>query len=93
MAKGKKLGMVSCIQATGLVEKKASLGLTFAEKLKLTVHMAICDACRQYVTQSKWLDEMLNKRGAMSILPQNKATLKLDEVVKAKIISRLENKQ
>jgi hypothetical protein len=90
MVKRKKMGMVSCIQATGLVEKKASLGLTFAEQLKLILHSAICDACRRYAKQSKQLDAILTKRGSISI-PPNK-TLKLDENVKATIISRLENK-
>lgn len=89
----KKLGKISCLQATSLVEKKASLGLSFAESLKLLAHTTICDGCRMYQKQSKWLDQVLVRRGAVTSIPQDKAVLKLSEDVKVKIISSLENKQ
>ena len=37
---------LSCLKATELIEKKMHFKLSFGERLQLSVHKAMCDACR-----------------------------------------------
>ena len=43
---------LSCIQATGLIEKKLNLKLSFGEKLQLNAHKMMCKACTRYEKHS-----------------------------------------
>ncbi len=51
--------MLSCRKATELIEKKALIGLSRREKIQLSLHKSMCDACTAYEKQSKLLDEFL----------------------------------
>ncbi len=53
--------MLSCRKATMLIEKKLLVKLTFKEKVQLTMHKTMCDACTAYEQQSKELDNILHK--------------------------------
>jgi len=50
---------LSCLKATGLIEKKLLFRLTFAEKIRLTIHKMMCDACSLYEKQTSILDKAL----------------------------------
>ena len=50
---------LSCIKATELIEKKLYFGLSFKEKLQLTAHKSMCNACTNYEKQSVFLDKAL----------------------------------
>lgn len=49
------IGMISCKEATYLISKKEEGKLTLAERLKLSVHLAICSICRAFEKQSKFI--------------------------------------
>ena len=82
--------MLSCRKATELMEKKLYTGLGQTEKFQLLLHTRMCDACRLYEKQSRFMDGVLRKQTAT---PNDmKAPLKtLPEEVKSKIIEELDN--
>lgn len=49
------IGMISCKEATYLISKKEEGKLTLAERLKLSVHLAICSICRAFEKQSEFI--------------------------------------
>ncbi|MCB0655883.1 MAG: hypothetical protein KDC57_07100 [Saprospiraceae bacterium] len=51
--------LVSCREATLLVEKKLQGQLTIKERVQLVVHTAICQACRGYQQQSGIIERAL----------------------------------
>ncbi|NIM35837.1 MAG: hypothetical protein GTN67_10835 [Hydrotalea flava] len=51
--------MVSCLKATELIEKKSLMPLSWTEKIKLKLHLSLCDLCVHYQHQSKVIDEWL----------------------------------
>lgn len=53
---------LSCLKATRLIEKKIYSKLTFKEKIQLSVHKMMCDACSNYEKDSLLIDEALKKR-------------------------------
>ena len=55
------LMMMSCKKATGLIEKKSFIGLSWKEDMQLRLHIMLCDACTRYQEQSKQLDQILEK--------------------------------
>jgi len=48
--------LLSCKLATEMIEKKNVVPLTFKEKLKLKLHMSVCEACKSYQKQSELID-------------------------------------
>ncbi len=53
--------MLSCRKATMLIEKKLLVKLSFKERVQLTMHKTMCDACTAYEKQSIELDRILHK--------------------------------
>jgi len=51
--------ILSCKKATELMEKRLLMDLSWKERLLLFMHTSMCDVCRIYKQQSKWLDEVL----------------------------------
>ena len=51
--------MLSCKKASLLIEKKLLVKLSAKEKIQLTLHKSMCDACTAYEKQSKKMDEIL----------------------------------
>jgi hypothetical protein len=49
--------MLSCRQVTRLVSQGLDRELGFAERVKLRVHLAICDGCTQFGRQMAFLRE------------------------------------
>lgn len=47
--------MLSCKQASRLVSQSLDRRLTWRERLGLKLHLAICDACRQFSRQLAWM--------------------------------------
>ena len=48
---------LSCLKATGLIEKKMHFHLSFREKLQLKLHKSMCQACKLYENQSHLIDK------------------------------------
>jgi len=54
---------LSCLKATELIEKKLQVKLSLKEKLQLTMHKMMCDACSAYDKQSLLLDHGIRESG------------------------------
>ena len=53
---------LSCLKATGLIEKRIYLKLSFKEKMQLEIHKMMCDACSNYEKDSILIDKTLQKQ-------------------------------
>jgi len=51
--------MLSCRKATELIEKQLYFGLSPLERVKLRMHMLLCDYCCRYKKQSLFLHKLL----------------------------------
>lgn len=49
----------NCRQATLLIIKRSEHKLTRGERLKLFIHLLLCDPCRQFEKQSEMIDHLL----------------------------------
>jgi len=84
--------MLSCRKATELIEKKITFSLNPMEKTQLFLHTSMCNACRSYEKQSKFLDRALYKYlGTTEDHPDHIHPIKSSDDFKEKIISDLEN--
>ncbi|PKP46516.1 MAG: hypothetical protein CVT94_14415 [Bacteroidetes bacterium HGW-Bacteroidetes-11] len=52
---------LSCVKATGLMEKKIHFGLTSAEEMQLKLHIMMCNACARYEKQSLIIEKSIVK--------------------------------
>jgi hypothetical protein len=82
----------SCRKATELIEKRSLVGLTFVEAAMLFVHSLVCDGCKEYAKQSKFLDELMSRREGLEHFSKSRHSLKLDESFKEKLKNILANK-
>jgi hypothetical protein len=53
--------ILSCKKATLLVEKREVKPLSFFEKIQLTMHTSMCDACRAYEKQSQTINKAISQ--------------------------------
>ena len=53
--------MLSCKKATALIEMRSITRLSFKEKVQLSLHKSMCDACTAYEKQSKKIYELLHR--------------------------------
>jgi hypothetical protein len=52
---------LNCEKATLLAVKNQECPLGFKEQLILKFHLSLCDACQNFVTQSKLISNFLNQ--------------------------------
>jgi hypothetical protein len=52
---------LSCLKATGFIEKKQAIGLTFKEEIQLKIHLSMCKACSSYEHQSRAIEDGIVK--------------------------------
>lgn len=65
---------ISCEKANHVCDKSQYKEASFLEKMKLTLHLAYCSACRKYTRNNAKLTAFLNK-GQTLILPTEKKQL------------------
>lgn len=53
--------MLSCVKATQLMELREFCPLTLVEKIQLRMHVSLCLGCRNYMKQTKLIDELLRR--------------------------------
>ena len=53
---------LSCKQATYLIEKRLHTSLSRTERLRLSIHFALCKLCREYDTKAALIDGWLRTR-------------------------------
>jgi hypothetical protein len=80
--------LMSCSQATALVEKKRDKKLSFAERLGLWIHMGYCNMCALFFNQSQMIDD-LTKAYAAKVTNEQKS-YKMNPVKKADLTSAIE---
>lgn len=80
--------LLSCKEATLLIEKQNVFPLTFTEKCRLFIHVKMCVVCNIYQAQSKTIEKALAKWINAEGSPDE--VLSTDS--KTKIIEKIENK-
>lgn len=78
---------LSCKKATEMVEQNKIVSLTLLDKVKLKLHLSVCNACRNYQKQSALINQVLKKYFYANNNYESNA-LKNDEL-KERIISKL----
>lgn len=79
---------LSCIKATGLIEKKFNFELSLTEKLKLKMHTSMCKACKFYERQSEIIEDGIARHLKEHTEPVDVAQLK--ERIKAVLAEKEE---
>lgn len=74
--------MLSCNKATLLIEKSHGTPLSFVERVKLKMHLAMCDKCAGYQKQSLIIENALKSNHQSFPNPSN---LKLADSSKNRI--------
>jgi hypothetical protein len=77
--------MITCKEATMIIVKKAELNVTFSERLRLFLHLLICQYCRLFEKQNKIIDNIIsnwktNKK--LSLEQKNELKLKIEGEIK-----------
>lgn len=83
--------MLSCLKATGLIEKKLNFSLGKREGLQLLLHKSMCQACTNYEKQSLLLDKSL-KQQVRYLGEWQPKELRLSDDFKKKLLKKLEIK-
>lgn len=82
--------MLTCKQASKLISQSLDRPLTWSEKVRLRLHLFICDPCRHFEQQLNTLRAALLKiRSSI----ENDSSIKLPLVVKDRIVHRIESNQ
>ena len=63
--------MLSCSKVTLLIEKAHTRPLSFAERIKLKMHLAMCDKCTEYRKQSLFIETSLRSHKKTTVNPSN----------------------
>jgi len=82
-----QLFLLSCLKATELIEKKMNFKLTGREKLQLSMHKMVCNACRNYEKQSKLIEMGMLKQPEK---PNRKIEIDVESFKKS-ILDKIEN--
>ena len=75
--------MISCEEATDMKVKKHSEPLTFSDRLRLWMHLAICKLCALFAKQSQIIDD------AAASLDES-IPAKMPESARARILQELQ---
>ena len=67
---------LSCLIATELIEKNQYFKLSLREKLRLKLHMMMCDACTKYAKQSNLIEKGINNLQKKEPIPVDLEKLK-----------------
>ena len=51
--------LITCKEATLYIEKKEERAISFSERIKLAVHLMICEFCRIFEKQNKFINLQL----------------------------------
>jgi hypothetical protein len=82
--------MLTCKQASKLISQSLDHPLTWSEKMRLRLHLFICDPCRHFRRQLNLLRTLLHR---MRVSIENDHAIKLPLEVKDRIMHRIESNQ
>lgn len=83
VSSNKKL-MISCKEATILSIKKAEISVPFYDRLRLFLHLIICQYCRLFEKQNKIIDKLLKNWQTSKKLPESDKN-KLQQEIEKKL--------
>lgn len=52
--------MITCKEATMLSVQKAEINLSFSDRMRLFIHLLVCQYCRLFDKQSKIIDKLIS---------------------------------
>ena len=84
--------MLSCVKASELIEKKINAKLTAKEKIQLSLHISMCDACRAWEKQSIELDQTLSNHISDHSKEERTTKLPLSDEAKKAILENIKKK-
>ncbi len=76
--------MLSCVKATKFMEMKEHVPLGLVKIMQLYMHTAMCSGCRNYMKQSRLINELLQKE--FNTLPIIDNTDDLEATIISKIL-------
>ena len=76
--------MLSCVKATELMEMKEHVPLGLLKTMQLHMHTAMCSGCRNYMKQSRLINELLEKNFNAIAVVEN--TEELEALITTKLI-------
>ncbi len=76
--------MLSCVKATELMEMKENVPLGLLKTMQLHMHTAMCSGCRNYMKQSRLIDELIEKKFNAIAVVEN--TEELEALITTKLI-------
>ena len=76
--------MLSCVKATELMEMKENVPLGLLKTMQLHMHTAMCSGCRNYLKQSRLIDELIEKKFNAIAAVEN--TEELEALITTKLI-------
>lgn len=79
--------MISCRNATELIDKRHAIGLTRMETVKVRLHTMMCDLCHRYEQQSQHLERFMKMEldtSAPKQIPSDKRVTSLIEKILSK---------
>ncbi len=76
--------MLSCVKATELMEMKENVPLGLLKTMQLHMHTAMCSGCRNYLKQSRLIDELIEKKFNAIAAVEN--TEELEAIITTKLI-------
>ncbi len=76
--------MLSCVKATELMEMKENVPLGLLKTMQLHMHTAMCSGCRNYMKQSRLIDELIEKKFNAIAAVEN--TEELEALITTKLI-------
>ena len=77
--------LLSCKEATLLIEKQTVFPLTFIEKCRLYIHVKMCIVCKIYQAQSKTIEKAVSKWINSEGSPEDILTTESKDQIKEKI--------
>jgi hypothetical protein len=80
----KKL-MITCKEATMLSVQKAEINISLSDRLRLFIHLLICQYCRLFNKQSKMIDKILSNwktNKTLSTLEKNHLQTEIEKKLK-----------
>ncbi len=77
--------MMSCVKATSLMELKEQVPLSFIKNMQLRIHIMLCSGCRNYMKQSKIIDELLDKKFSSVVATENTSELETSIIGKLEL--------
>jgi len=76
--------MLSCVKATELMEMKENVPFGLLKTMQLHMHTAMCSGCRNYMKQSRLIDELIEKKFNAIAVVEN--TEELEALITTKLI-------